>query len=187
MAKQVVLAVYPNEIAADGAVRSLKDWDKLDHDVKLNSIGVLVLDEKGRVKQHKVGRHDPGKGAGIGFILGLIGFALTPILGVGVLGWTVGGAVMGSLVHKSLGLGKAELEQLGRQLKDGKAAVGVLVHDEQVSDVSAKLDELGGEVQTLAVDEAALDDAAEATPEIAPSVEAAEAATPAPAAGGSQA
>ncbi len=167
MARQVVLSIFADEAAADGAVASLKAWDKLDKDVKLNAIGVLVLDEKGHVKQHKLGRHDTGKGAGIGFVLGLIGFALTPILGVGIVGWTVGGAVVGRLVHKHLGLSKDDLARIGGELAGGKAAVGVLVKDEQVSEVEAKLAELGGISEAHAVDEDELTAAAASDAEAA--------------------
>lgn len=62
MGKQVVLAIFPNEPAADVAAQSLKDWDELD-DVKLNAIGILVLDEEGKVKTQKLGRRSWGKGA----------------------------------------------------------------------------------------------------------------------------
>ena len=41
--KQIVVAIFPDEAAADTAAQSLKDWDKLDDDVKLNAIGILVL------------------------------------------------------------------------------------------------------------------------------------------------
>ena len=57
--------------------QSLKDWDKLDDDVKLNAIGVLVLDEKGKIKAQKIGRRSWGKGAGIGVVLAAIGAAHT--------------------------------------------------------------------------------------------------------------
>ena len=72
--KQIVVAIFPDEAAADTAAQSLKDWDKLDDDVKLNTIGILVLDEKGKVKTQKIGRRSWGKGAGIGVVLA----ALTP-------------------------------------------------------------------------------------------------------------
>ena len=70
--KEVVLAIFENEAAADAAVASLKDWDKIDDDVKLNAIGVLVLDDKGKIKTHKLGKRSVGKGAGIGLVLALI-------------------------------------------------------------------------------------------------------------------
>ena len=67
--KQIVVAIFPDEAAADTAAQSLKDWDKLDDDVKLNAIGVLVLDEDGKVKTQKIGKRSWGKGAGIGVVL----------------------------------------------------------------------------------------------------------------------
>ncbi len=33
MSKQVVLAIFPDEGAADTAAQALKEWDKLDDDV----------------------------------------------------------------------------------------------------------------------------------------------------------
>jgi uncharacterized membrane protein len=168
MAKEVVLAIFDDEAAADNAVDALKSWDQLDQEVRLNAIGVLVADENGHIKQHKLGRHDTGKGAGIGFILGLIAVALTPILGVGVAAWAVGGAVIGRLMHKHLGLSKDDLERIGAQIKGGKAAVGVMVETAQVVTVSAKLQELGGtpEAHTLEDVEQLNEAAADASAEI---------------------
>ena len=48
--KTVVLAFFKDEVAADDAVESLKAWDKRDDDIKLSSIGVLVLDDKGKIE-----------------------------------------------------------------------------------------------------------------------------------------
>ncbi len=42
MGKTVVLAYFQNEAAADDAAESLKAWDQLDGQVKLNAVGVLV-------------------------------------------------------------------------------------------------------------------------------------------------
>ena len=62
MGKTVVLAYFQDEVAADDAVESLKAWDQLDNQVKLNAVGVLVLDENGQLKNHKMGRRTVGKG-----------------------------------------------------------------------------------------------------------------------------
>jgi uncharacterized membrane protein len=163
MANQVVLATFPDEAAADAAVEALKAWDKIDDEVKLNAIGVLVLDENGKLKKHKVGSRSSTKGAGIGIILAL----LTP---VGIVGGIIGGAVLGALHHKGLGLSKEEQEKLASQLADGKAAVGVLANDETAAAVSAKLAELGGDPESHEVSDEALAEAATvaATPEEAP-------------------
>jgi len=177
MANQVVLATFPNEAAADAAVVALKEWDKIDDEVKLNAIGVLVLDENGKVKKEKVGSRSIGKGAGVGVILAL----LTPI---GLAAGVVGGAVLGALHHKGLGLSQAEQDKLSADLKDGKAAVGVLATDKIADAVATKLTELGGDVEAHAVSDEAMDEAATvaATPEEAPADAApAEAAPEAPA------
>src|SRR6266511_3886639 len=87
--KKVVISIFADEAAADAAVVSLKDEGVAFED----AIGVLVLDEKGNVKTHKVGSHSFYKGAGIGLILGLLG----PI-GVGVgIGVGMGAAAVGVL------------------------------------------------------------------------------------------
>ena len=163
--KEVVLAVFGNEAAADTAVESLKAWDKADTDIKLNAIGVLVLDDKGKVKTHKLGKRSVGKGAGIGLVLALIS---PPTLLAGVLA----GGALGALHHKGLGIKSEERDQLAADLQGGKAAVGVLTATIESTAVSAKLSELGGDVRVLTVSE---QDAAEAD-KVAPEVEKAEAA-----------
>ena len=62
MAKTVVLSYFSNEETADDAVAALKAWDKADDDIKLNAIGVLVLDDKGKVKAHKLGQAERREG-----------------------------------------------------------------------------------------------------------------------------
>ena len=165
--RQLVLAIFANEAAADDAVVALKDWDKLDDQVKLDSIGVLVLDDKGKVKQHKLGRHNTGKGAGIGFVLGLLGLGLGPILGIGLVGWVIGGAIIGRLVHKSLGMTKDDLTRIAGELQGGKAAVGVLVEEAEAPSVTEKLGDLGGDAETHPVEEDELTTAAAADAEAA--------------------
>ena len=65
---EVVLAFFNNEDAADDAVEALKAWDKANEDVKLTSIGVMVLDDKGQLKTHKMGSRSAMKGAGVGLV-----------------------------------------------------------------------------------------------------------------------
>ena len=162
--KQVVLAVFPDEAAADTAAQALKDWDKLDDDVKLNAIGVLVLDESGKLKTHKLGRRAWGKGAGIGVVLAAI---FPPTLLAGALA----GGVLGSLVHKGLGIDSAERDDITKALQDGKAAVGALVSEDEASAVSQKLGELGGDTKVLSPS----DEAVAEVDAVAPQVEEAEA------------
>ena len=126
MATQVVLAFFKDEPAADAAVESLKAWDKIDDEVKLSAIGVLALDEQGKVKTQKLGSRSITKGAGIGLLLALI----TP-LGLGVV---IAGAGFGALHHKGLGLKGEDRDRIAAELAGGKAAVGVLVKDARGGD-----------------------------------------------------
>lgn len=150
--KQVVLAIFPDEAAADAAVEGLKAREKAGSE-KLDAIGVLVLDENGNVKDQKLGKKTIGKGAGIGLALAMV----TP---VGLAAGIVAGGVLGAMHKKGLGLTDDNREQLGLALKDGKAAVGVLVESHDSEAVYATLTELGGTVQLLAMSEEALAEAA---------------------------
>ena len=153
--KQVVLSIFESELAADAAVVALKDSGLAKHD----AIGILVLDESGKVKTHKVGSHSFYKGAGIGFFLGLLG----PVgvgLGMGVgMGATTGGA-LGLLHHKGLGLHDGDRERISAELSSGKAAVGVLSDWKDAGAIDAELTELGGVSEVHAVSDEALDEAA---------------------------
>ena len=156
--KQVVLAYFADEAAADEAVESLKAWDEMDPQVKLNAIGVLVLDESGKVKAQKLGRRTVGKGAGIGLLLALI----TP-LGWGVV---IGGAALGALHHKGLGIKAEDRERIAAELAGGKAAIGVLVEDFEAPAVTEKLGDLGGTVETVQMTDEAIAEADAAAPAI---------------------
>ena len=161
---QVVLGVFADEAAADAAVEALKAWDKASDDVKLTSIGVLVLDEKGELKTHKMGSRSKAKGAGIGLVLAVVA---PPTLLAGV----VGGTVLGAFHHKGLGMNDADKTRIGAELTGGKAAVGVLATADEAGAIAGKLTELGGDVEAHDVSEEALAAVAEAAPE-APAAEA---------------
>lgn len=159
--KQLVLAIFPSEAAADAAVASLKSWDKANEDIKLGAIGVLTKDEKGKIKKHKLGKRDAGKGAGVGLLLGIIAAVLpgVTLLGGVVFGSALGG-IVGSFVHKGLGMSSEELQALGGKLNDGAAAVGVVAEDHEVAAVKDELAKLGGAVQTHEIDAEAIGEAA---------------------------
>jgi len=83
-----------------------------------DAIGVLAVDATGKLKEEKAGARSTGKGAGIGAAL----FLLDPAaLGVGL----IGGAAGGALHHKGLGLTDSDRERIGKELTNGRAAVGV--------------------------------------------------------------
>ena len=151
MAKRVVISLFDDEATADSAAVALKESGVAEH----HAIGVLVLDESGDLKAHKLGAHSVYKGAGIGFVLALLG----PI-GVGI-GATAGGA-LGLLHHKGLGLSDRDRERISAELALGKAAVGVLADWDEAPSIDAKLTELGGLSEVHAFGDEALEEAAAA-------------------------
>ena len=52
--KQVVLAVFDDEAAADAAVNQVKSWDKATDEIKLSSIGVLAPEEQATMIKDKL-------------------------------------------------------------------------------------------------------------------------------------
>ncbi len=157
---QLILGIFADEAAADAAVESLKTWGKASPENKLGAIGVLVVDEGGQIKEHKLGARSGGKGAGVGLVLAVI-FPPTLLAGV------VGGGLLGHFHHKGLGLTPEDRARIVAELSGGKAAVGVLAAPGQDAAISAKLTELGGAAEVHEVSDEALEAVAAAAPEAA--------------------
>ena len=149
--KRLVISIFDAEADADEAAAAVQRSGAVVDD----AIGVLVLDEHGELKTHKMGATSGGKGAAAGAVLGLLG----PI-GIGV--GAIGGALLGKLHHKGLGLDDADRERLGAALRGGKAAVGVVADPDELVAVESILVGRGGETEAHELDEAALREAAEA-------------------------
>jgi hypothetical protein len=174
MAKQqLVLAFFENEAAADQAVDAVKQWDKASKEVKLGAIGILVKDDKGKIKTHKLGARKTGTGAII--------FALAAVLtgGASLLAGALFGGIVGSFFRKGLGISKEDLARIDGELDGGKAAVAILAAPDEVEAVSAKLAELGGQPESHELSEEVVQEAETAAAEMPE--EAAEAAEEAPA------
>lgn len=160
MSKQLVLAIFADEAAADEAVKALKAWDHANLNVEISAIGVLVKDEKGNIKTHKLGARRTGAGAVL--------FALASLLsgGVTLVGGAIVGAVVGAFFRKGLGIPKEKLAELNGQLDGGKAAVGLLAKPEEVGVIFEMLEDLGGKPEAHAIEDQAVaqavDDAADA-------------------------
>jgi uncharacterized membrane protein len=155
--KQLVLAFFADEDAADQAVEEIKQWDKASKDIKLGSIGVLVKDEKGKVKTHKLGSRHTATGAAAGVLAAVLSG------GVSLFGGVVLGSLVGAFIHKGLGMSKDDLARIGGELDGGKAAVALLAANDEATAVSAKLANLGGIPETHEVTDEALEEAVAAT------------------------
>jgi len=147
-------------------VNKIKQWDKASKEVKLGAIGVLVKDDKGKIKTQKLGQRQTGAGA----VLGALAAVLTG--GISLLWGAVGGGILGAFFHKGLGLSKDDLARIDSELDGGKAAIGILAKPDEAAGVAAKLTELGGVPETHEVSDEALEQvevAAESAPEETPS------------------
>jgi uncharacterized membrane protein len=162
--KQLVVAFFENEDAADEAVDGMKQWDKASKEVKLGAIGILVKDDKGKIKTHKLGKRKTGTGAILGAVVGVLSGGVT------VVGGAVLGGIIGAFFHKGLGMSKDDLARFDEELDGGRAAVAILAEADEADDVSAKLAELGGEPETHEVTEEALDQVETAAEETAEEV-----------------
>jgi uncharacterized membrane protein len=142
----------------------LKNWDKANKDIKLGAIGVLVKDDEGNIKTHKLGKRDTTIGAEIGVILGIIAGAIyggIAILG-GIIYVVILSGIIGTFIHKGLGLSPDDLKRIGNNLDAGSAAVGVLVEKGEVSATVEEPTKLGGKAETHEVTAEALQNATQA-------------------------
>jgi hypothetical protein len=154
---KLVIGIFADEAAADAAVESLLAWDTISDDIKLDAIGVLVLDEAGQIKEHKLGRRSGKKGAGIGLVLAIVA---PPTLLAGL----VGGGVLGHFHHKGIGLQADDRDRITAELQGGKAAVGVLASAWESDLISSQLTHFGGTAEAHEISDEALEAVAAAAP-----------------------
>ena len=146
--KRLVIAIFDAEADAREAATAIKETGASVDD----AIAVFVLDKHGELKTDKVGTTSAGKGAAAGAALVLLG----PVgLGLGV----GGGALLGKLHRKNLGLDDADRERITAALQGGKAAVGVVADLDELVAVESLLVGRGGVTEAHDLDEAALREA----------------------------
>jgi outer membrane lipoprotein SlyB len=162
--EHVVVAVFEDQAAAEGAIEKLKAWDKASNDVKLGAIGLLYKD--GDEVKASVG-NQAGRGLKVGAIVGLIAGALTGGLGLaaGAAAGGVTGGLAGSFFAKSLNLNEEACNALGMELDQGRAAVVVMLDEYEVSPTKSTLGRAGGVARVYLVPSDAVDEAAAALSE----------------------
>jgi uncharacterized membrane protein/predicted flap endonuclease-1-like 5' DNA nuclease len=151
---RLVVAYFPNVGSAEATAGDLKDWDKADADIKLGAIAILTLNPNtGEIQADEIGERSTKSGAlwgtAIGAAVGLLtgGIGLIPglILGAG------GGAAIGALNHKSVGITDEERGSIVNRLRDGLVALAVMADDFEVDATLNKMVELGGRAESYAV------------------------------------
>lgn len=154
--EHVVIAIFADQIVAAQAVDSLKRWDRASSEIKLGAIGTIV--KEGNTVRTYVGRKT-GAGASVGAILGVIAAVLSgglTLLG-GIAAGGVLGGVFGAFMRQSLQLTEEEIQELGRELDGGKAAVVVVCDPTEIEAVTAQLAGTGGQVRVYDVPKEAVE------------------------------
>ena len=158
--RNLIIAYFLDKEAAEKAGKHVRDWDKNRGDIKLGGMGIITVDDKGKMKTHKVGARAGGTGAKWGTILGatagILSGGVTLIGGV-VVGLAVG-SVAGALFHKKLGMDDEDRERLMEHLQDGGAAIVVMADDDEVEATKYELLSLGGEVENYIVPDETADE-----------------------------
>jgi uncharacterized membrane protein len=139
VAKQLVLGVFPNLDAAQLAVKNLQEGGADYLEMHIGSIGILVLDDKGKLKEMKRGQRMGGRGATIGLALA----AVTPI---GLIAGLAGGAVLGHFRQQGPKFSDDDRERLVERLQGGKAALGMIVEASQADLAAQAIEGHGGSV-----------------------------------------
>jgi uncharacterized membrane protein len=145
MAKQLVLGIFPSIESAESAVKNLLEGASDYSEMHVGSIGILVLDESGKLKEIKRGQRMGGRGATIGLAVA----ALTPI---GLIAGLAGGAALGHFRQQGPKFSADDQARLIGKLEGGKAALGVLVQAAQAELMADVMNGLGGTVESHDVD-----------------------------------
>ena len=153
---QLVVAYFPNRGAAEATAEDLKDWDKANDSIKLGAIAILSLNPKnGQIEADEIGERTTKSGAlwgtAIGVTLGILtaGIGLIPglLLGAG------GGAAIGALNHKSVGMTDEDRDEIVNHLRAGLVALAVMADDFEVEATMAKMVSFGGRASSYKVPE----------------------------------
>jgi uncharacterized membrane protein len=151
--EQVVVAFFDSAEAADTAADALMKWDKASEEIKLGSIGRVIVSSEGKVESKSYGHSRGRKGALIGGAVGLIAGVFTgglSLLGGALVGGALGGAT-GAATKGSLGLSNAAMEDVKQHLQPGGAALVVLCDDHEVDATMHELENVGGKPRSYGV------------------------------------
>jgi len=158
--RNLIIAYFPSKETAEKAARHLKKWDKKRGDIKLGGVGIITLDDEGKLKTHKVGARAGGTGAKWGTILGISAGILSgglTLIGGAVVGLAAG-SVAGALFRKKIGMDDEDKERLMQHLQDGGAALAAMADEDEVEATKYKLLGLNGSVESYIVPEETVDE-----------------------------
>jgi uncharacterized membrane protein len=125
-AYHLVAVKFAGEDRAKQVVDLIKGQQKAA-DFKVMAWAVIEVNGKGKAKISQSGHGGAGAavGAGTGVLLGLLGGP------VGLIAWTIGGALVGGLAGKHTGnqFDKDQLEAIGASMEPNTSAIAVVIED----------------------------------------------------------
>ena len=158
--RNLIIAYFSTKEEADRAATHLKTWDEDRGDVKLGGVGIITVDEHGKLKTHKVGARAGGTGAKWGIILGAAAGILSggiTLVGGAVVGLAAG-TVAGAMFRKKIGMSDEDKDRLMQHLQAGGAAIAAMADDDEVEATKFELSSLGGTVENYALPDETMDE-----------------------------
>lgn len=156
----LLLARFPTSEEAHEAGEHLKEWDKDFKEVELGAMSIITMNDKGELVEDKVGARKTGKGAKWGMLagaaLGILSGGVT-LIGGALVGLAAG-ALGGTMFHKSIGMSDDDQALLEEHLKEGGAALAVMMDLDEMEGTIHELNKLGAEVATYNVPPEVLED-----------------------------
>jgi uncharacterized membrane protein len=156
----LIIAYFSSADEAQAAGAQLKEWDKKNKAIELGAMSIMTMNEKGKLKESKVGARAGGKGAKRGAIagaaLGILSGGVT-LIGGALVGLAAGG-VGGSFLHKSIGMSEEDQARLLNHLQQGGAALAVMMDEDELEGTIGELNRLNADVDAYNVPQDVLDD-----------------------------
>ena len=152
--KQLVVAFFASPAAGEVAARALGRQHSSRG--RTGTVGLLMLDTRGKIATAKLGGRTAGDGPGVGVVLGVIALALA-------------GRVMpdrGHFLDARSDLSTDDVARFGAELDAGQAAVAVLEPAPDAERAVIELTGLGGKTEVHWLTDWALRQAAAAPPAI---------------------
>ena len=141
---QLIVASFPDEKAADGALKELKQAKK-EKLIKIENAAVIRKEQKGKLHIKETADLGGGKGAAIG---GVAGAAIGLIAGPALVVPVVVGALVGGLTAKAkdMGFSDERLKTVGEGLTPGSSAIIAVVEHTWVEQVEKELADEGADL-----------------------------------------
>jgi uncharacterized membrane protein len=148
---QVIVSIFKDEAAAKKAADELRKAKKKKF-LDTENVAVITKGADGKIHFTETADRDFKRGAKVGAVIGGVVGLLAGPAGV-VAGGAAGAAISGAIAKlHDTGIADENLENLGRALTGGLAAVVVVLEEEWVDELQSVLAETGAQVVSQPLD-----------------------------------